>query len=168
MGMIRIAGVVVGVLMGGVLCAQSARSQFPWWNSPIVNDLNLTDAQTKQIEATVSEYRTRLRELRAAVNKADTDLQNAFNEDPVDQHKAGQAIEDLANARGELTKTLSQMDLKLRTVLTAQQWQDLQARQRERQAQRVIPGRRRRGLGAKGELSKGDLAPAEPPVTSQK
>jgi Spy/CpxP family protein refolding chaperone len=102
---------------------------FPWWDSPIARDLNLTDAQTKQIRATVKEYRDRLVDLRAIVQKADGELQDIFNEDPVDQRKANDAIDRLVNARADLTRTLSQMSLKLRGVLTAQQWQQLQQRQ---------------------------------------
>ena len=44
----------------------------------------------------------------------------------MDQTKANDAINQLAAARGELTKAVSQMDLKLRMILTAQQWQQLQ------------------------------------------
>jgi hypothetical protein len=44
----------------------------------------------------------------------------------VDQAKANQAIERLIAARTDLTRTLSQMSLRLRTVLTEQQWHDLQ------------------------------------------
>ncbi|HEX5431674.1 MAG TPA: periplasmic heavy metal sensor [Bryobacteraceae bacterium] len=164
---IGFATAIAGMILSGALCAQSARSQFPWWNSPVVSDLNLTADQTRQIEATVSEFRAKLRELRAAVNKADAELQSAFNEDPVDQDRASAAIDDLASARAELTKTLSLMDLKLRTVLTGQQWQALQ----ERQAQRSLVERRRRGRGRKGDLSKRVLEPAgntQPAASAQK
>src|ERR1700677_4051514 len=102
----------------------------PWWDSSVTRDLNLSDAQTKQIRTTVQEFRGRMMDLRETVNKAETDLQSAFNEDPVDQKKANDAIDHLVAARGELMRATSQMDLKLRTVLTAQQWQELQNRQR--------------------------------------
>jgi Spy/CpxP family protein refolding chaperone len=31
----------------------------PWWDSPVVQDLNLTEAQQNEIRATVKEYRDR-------------------------------------------------------------------------------------------------------------
>jgi hypothetical protein len=46
---------------------------------------DLSDAQTRLITATVSDYREKLRELRAAVNRAEAGLESAFNQDPVDQ-----------------------------------------------------------------------------------
>jgi len=56
----------------------------------------------------------------------------ALGESPVDQRKANEAIDHLATARGELTRTLSQMTLRLRTILTSEQWQELQRRQAQR------------------------------------
>jgi hypothetical protein len=98
----------------------------------VISGLNLSDAQQKQIRTTVQEYRNRLVDLRATVEKADGDLNDVFNDTTIDQRKANDAINRLANARGELTKVLSQMTLKLRTVLTNEQWQELQRRERER------------------------------------
>src|SRR5438128_703399 len=108
--------------------AQPFLGFFPWWDSPLARDLNLTEAQTKQIRATVKEYRDHLVDLRAVVQKAEGDLRDVFNEDQIDQKQANDAIERLVTARSDLTRTLSQMDLKLRGVLTAQQWQQLQQR----------------------------------------
>src|SRR6266849_4131041 len=108
--------------------AQPFLGYFAWWDSPVARDMNLSDAQTRQIRATVKEYRDRLVDLRAVVQKAEGDLQDVFNEDQIDQKKANDSIERLVTARSDLTRTLSQMDLKLRSVLTAQQWQQLQQR----------------------------------------
>ncbi len=136
------------LVVPGLLCAQQpGRGPRPWWDSSVTRDLNLTDSQTTQIRATQEEYRGRMSDLRAAVNTAESALEAAFNEDPVDQRKAYDAIEQLGIARGELTKAVSRMDLKLRTILTAQQWQQLQQRQRFRLDR---PGVRRRDPGVGG------------------
>jgi len=113
-----------------VLSAQGGRTLFPWWDNPLSQGLNLTDAQRTQIAAVVKEYRNRLVDERAAVEKAEGELEDVFGEDTVDQRRAAEAIDHLTAARTELTKSLAQMSLRMRTVLTAQQWQDLQRRQR--------------------------------------
>src|SRR5258708_660341 len=95
----------------------------PWWNNRLVQDLNLSDAQKGEINAVVKDYRGKMMDIRSAIGKADADVQTAFDENPVDQKKAADAIERLANARADLTRSLSQMSLKLRAVLTADQWQ---------------------------------------------
>jgi Spy/CpxP family protein refolding chaperone len=116
----------------------------PWWNSPLVQNLDLNDSQQKEIRSTVREYRGHLLDLRDAVQRADGDLQVALDQSPLDQKKANDAIEHLATARGELTRTISQMTLRLRTILTDEQWQELQRRQEERR-RRVIGGRGKGG-----------------------
>ncbi len=124
-----------------IMAAQPPRGgQRPWFlDAEVVRDLSLTDGQTKQIRQTQKDFRARMFDLRTAIDKAESDLDAVFNEEPVDQNKANDAINRLAGARGELTKAVSQMDLKLRMILTLPQWQELQKRQR------TWPGPRRRG-----------------------
>lgn len=108
--------------------AQLPRPFYAWWNSPVAKDLNLTQAQRQQIRGSIRDYRAHLIQLRADIDKAETDLEYQFSLQPVDYRKANEAIERLASARADLTRTLSQMSLKLRSVLTQQQWQELQRR----------------------------------------
>lgn len=148
--MTRLSGLIL--LFPLLLCAQMPRGPRPWWDSELTRELNLSDAQTKQIRQTQQDFRSRMFELRATVNKAESDVQAAFDEDPVDQVKANDAINRLAAAHSDLTKAVSQMDLKLRMVLTAQQWQDLKQKQRTRPDRRG-PGRRGPTTGPTGAAS---------------
>jgi Spy/CpxP family protein refolding chaperone len=132
-----------------------------WWDSPVVQDLNLTETQQSEIRATVKEYRDRVADIRKAIESADRDLEAVFNnENPVDQRKASEAIDRLAAARGDMTRALSQMSLKLRTVLTAEQWQELQRRQPGRLG---FPSSGRRGPGGRP-----NRAPSAPPTSATK
>jgi len=119
---------VVAVVLSGSSFAQMPKGFYAWWSSPMVKDLNLSPSQTQQIRYTVKQYRARLIDLRADVAKAEIDLEAQFSHDPVDQTKANAAIERLITARSDLTRTLSQLSLKLRTQLTEQQWVALQKR----------------------------------------
>lgn len=101
------------------------RGPRPWWDADVARNLNLSEAQQKQVAQIMHEFRPRMREVQQAVNRADADVTASFNEEPVDQTKANDAINRLAAARFDLTKAVSQADLKLRTVLTAQQWQEM-------------------------------------------
>src|SRR5512145_1819686 len=101
---------------------------FPWWDSPLAQDMNLSESQKQQIKNTVRDYRDRLIEQRAALQKAEGNLQDSLNEDQVNEAKANEAIEKTVAARGELARTISQMSLKLRMILTPRQWQELQKR----------------------------------------
>lgn len=149
-------------LLGGFAWAQLP-GIFPWWDSPLVRDLNLSEDQRKQIRATVREYRDRLIEQRAALQKAEARLQDLLNEDQVDEAKASEAVEQVIAARGELTRTLARMAVKMRHVLTVQQWQELQRRRME---PRVGPGRGWR-RGERLERAPEPPRPAAPPAPAQ-
>ena len=101
---------------------------FPWWDSPIVRDLNLSEDQSRQIRATVREYRDRLIEQRAAVEKAEGGFQDLMDDGQMDSRRVNEGLEKLIAARGDLTRAFAQMGLKLRQILTPQQWQELQRR----------------------------------------
>src|SRR5580700_11318821 len=117
------------LLFIGSLHAQMPRGIYAWWSRPqIARDLNLSPVQREQIRATVQQYRPHLLNVRAAVNQAELALADQFNRNPVDPGKTNEAIERLVDARSDLTRTLTQLSLKLRLVLTEQQWEELQRR----------------------------------------
>ncbi len=124
--------------------AQNPRGLFNWWDSPIARDLNLTESQRDQIRGTVRDYRGKLIDLRAAVEKAEIEVEDAFNTETLDQQRATAAIDRLANARGDMIRVFSQMSLQMRTVLTQEQWRELQ--------------RRRPRMGPGGPMGPGDPA----------
>jgi Spy/CpxP family protein refolding chaperone len=121
---------LVALLFSGVsLLAQMPKGIYAWWSRPeIARNLNLTPAQREQIRATVQQFRPHLLNVRAAVNQAEQALAEQFNRNPVDPAKTNEAIERLVDARSDLTRTLTQLSLKLRLVLTEQQWEELQRR----------------------------------------
>jgi len=120
--------------------AQLPRGFYPWWESPITRDLNLNEEQTRQIRMIVREHRSRLIDLRGTVEKAEGEVEDIFNEENFDQARASEAIDRLVASRSDLTRTFSQMSLKLRAILTPQQWRELQRR-------RPLP---RTGVGPRG------------------
>jgi Spy/CpxP family protein refolding chaperone len=116
-------------LLGSSLFAQMPKGIYAWWSRPqIARDLNLSAAQRAQIRATVQQFRPHLLNVRAAVNQAEEALADQFNRNPVDPGKTNEAIERLVDARSDLTRTLTQLSLKLRLVLTEEQWQELPRR----------------------------------------
>jgi Spy/CpxP family protein refolding chaperone len=102
----------------------------------VVRDLNLSQDQIQKVHATVREYRPRLIDLRAAVQKADLDVEDAFNDENFDARRATEAVDRLVAARTELGKALAQLSLRLRAALTADQWRELQKRKPQNQKER--------------------------------
>jgi Spy/CpxP family protein refolding chaperone len=101
------------------------RANFAWWNSEVVTDLNLSDAQRQQIRDTVASYRPKLIDARAEMQKAQGDLQDVLNSDHVDAAQAAPVIDKLAKAQAESTRVFTEMSIRLRAVLTLEQWREL-------------------------------------------
>jgi Spy/CpxP family protein refolding chaperone len=121
----------VSLLVPVILCAQPPHGRGARIDPEVAKQLNLTEAQNHQLDQVYQEDRPRMFAVRAEVNKAEAAVDAAFNEDPVDQAKGNDTINRLAAARSELTKAVSQHDLKIRMILTTQQWQQLKAIQRD-------------------------------------
>jgi hypothetical protein len=101
------------------------RANFPWWNSPVRNDIGLTPAQNQRIRQIVRSYRDRLLDARNAVQKAQLDLEDLFNDPEVSPQAAQPIIERLAEAHAVSNRVFLSMSTELRSVLTLDQWRQL-------------------------------------------
>jgi Spy/CpxP family protein refolding chaperone len=142
----------LAAFLPGVLCAQVPMGEVCRQQQKPAPDLNLSEAQQKQISTICKDSFKKLSDLRGAWRRAETELQEAFDESPVDQAKSNTAIEHLAAARSDLFRATSQMDLQIRTVLTDEQWKELKQRARHGGPGRPggPPGGWRRGGSTKG------------------
>lgn len=113
----------------GILCAQMMPMGEVCGRGRPARDLSLSEAQQTQISTICKESFKKVSELHKAWKNAESELQSAFDESPVDQAKSNTAIEHLAAARSDVFRATSQMELKIRTVLTDEQWQQLKARE---------------------------------------
>ncbi len=102
------------------------RANFPWWNSPVAADLNLSAAQTQKIHGIVRSHRERLFDARNTQQKAEAELEDLLNGDPdVSPETARPVIERVAIARANTSRVFLEMSLQLRGVLTLDQWRVL-------------------------------------------
>jgi hypothetical protein len=124
-----------------VLLASSAlgqnRVEFPWWNSPVVADIGLSQDQTTRIRSIVKGYRNRLFDARNNVQKAEAALEDVMNDDHIAPEAVKPLIEHLAEARAESSRTVLEMDIELRSVLTLDQWRILVRRWEEVKSKRT-------------------------------
>jgi len=152
-------------LAGVSLLAQPPRGFFPWWDSPLVRDINLTEDQRRQVQQVVREYRGKLIDARAAVEKAEGEVEDLFNEDQLDARRAGETVDKLVASRGEMTRAFAQMSLKLRSLLTPQQWRELRRRQPQEQPRQEPQGPRQHmmGPGGRGMQGRPGMQPQQGP-----
>jgi len=113
-----------------------------WWkNSEVVKELQLTDDQVKQIGQTFLDYRLKLIDLRADLERQETKLQPLLEADQPNEQQVSSQVDAVVAARGKLEKTNTMMMLAIRRVLSVDQWKKLQAIQ-QRHGERNVFYRR--------------------------
>lgn len=127
-----------------ILFAQN-RVNFPWWNSPVIDDpqLGLTVTQKQRIRQIVRSYRPRLLDARNNAVKAEQDLEDLLNEQDTAGQAAQSVIQKAADARANASRVFLEMSFQLRGVLTLDQWRQLVRRwdevQRKKPSDTQVP-----------------------------
>jgi Spy/CpxP family protein refolding chaperone len=98
-----------------------------WWKSPeITQQLSLTDDQQQKIDRTFQDYRLKLIDLHAELEKQEALLQPLVDADHPDEAKVMAQVDKVTQARAALEKSNASMMLAIRRVLTSDQWKKLQ------------------------------------------
>lgn len=155
---------VFAALSAALALAQPPRDLYPWWDMPVSKEIGLTDDQRAKVEKVVREYRNKLIDLRAALEKAEADLADAFNEENFDLKRASEAADRVAKGRADLSAAMSQMSVRLRSVLTVQQWRELQRRRPQQPQPHVGPVKPPQGVrpGPGGPGPRPGMQPGQP------
>ncbi len=96
-----------------------------WKDSEVAQKLNLSAQQQQQLETTFTNYKLKLIDQRAAVQREETKLQPLIEADQLDAAKIEAQVNALIAARGQLEKTAAMMGIDIRKVLTTDQWKQL-------------------------------------------
>ena len=132
-----------------------------WWkNSEVVKELQLSDAQVKQIGQTFLDYRLKLIDLRADLERQETKLQPLLEADQPNEQQVGSQVDAVVAARGKLEKTNTMMMLAIRHVLSVEQWKKLQTIQHRHGEKHMHDSM---GPGGHDEHFRGPRRSEEPP-----
>lgn len=139
-----------------------------WWrDSELATKLKLADQQKQQLEKTFLDYRLKLVDLRAEVERQELKLQPLIDADQVNDGQISTALNALIAARGKLELTNAMMNISMRQVLTIEQWKQLRSLQAERIREMRGP-REPHGMRRPAGMMPPPEGPAEPPAAPDK
>jgi Spy/CpxP family protein refolding chaperone len=119
-----------------------------WWkNSELAKELNLTDAQQKQLEKTFMDHRMKLVDLNADLERQELKLEPLISADSVDENAVSSQLDQVIAARGRLEKSNAMMFVSMRKVLSQDQWKKLQGLHRMRRPMGMRGSDEMRGPG---------------------
>jgi len=107
-----------------------------WRNPEWAKTFGLTADQEKKMEEVFQQYRLKLIDIKASLDKEELILQpliGPVRPTPQDEAKIMTQFDRIADARAELEKTNSKMLLSLLQVLTEEQWKMLQTESKKKQ-----------------------------------
>ncbi len=143
-----------------------------WWNMPgMAERLGITADQKQKMSSIYEEYKLKLIDLNANLQKQQVLLEPMIQADQPDQTKTLAQIDSVVQARADLEKENAHMLFAIRETLTPEQWQKLKAMRGEHRMQEMHRGHR--GPGGPGgpgmwrqhEMHRG--APPPPPPGQQ-
>ncbi len=115
-----------------------------WWDDPeTAQRLSLTADQRKRMDDAFQQYRLKLIDLHASVQKEEAVMEPLVAADQPDENKIVAQIDKVAQARAELEKSNARMLLAIRRVLTPEQFQKLQPSRPPEPAQPPPPPRKK-------------------------
>lgn len=98
-----------------------------WWHNPEMSQkLGLSADQQKKMDDVFQQYRLKLIDLSASLQKEEAVLEPLMEAPQGDEAKTVAQIDRVAQARAELEKANAKMLLGVRRVLTQDQWKKLQ------------------------------------------
>ena len=101
-----------------------------WWRTPLyAKAFDLTADQQKRMDDVFQESRVRLIALDADLKVQEATLEPLMSAERMDEAKTLAQIDRVAQARAELEKANARMLLRLRMVLTSEQWDKIQTLQ---------------------------------------
>jgi len=143
-----------GLALAALLLAVGALAQGPgdgkWWKRPrIAQALELTPAQTTELEGIFAKSRPKLIDLRADLEKRQFDYEQAMSAPSVDRKQVEATIEAREASRARLQKELALMELDMKQILTPAQ-REKASQLREQMRQKMIDRRRSLRQGGTG------------------
>ena len=97
-----------------------------WWrNRNNIALLSLTEEQQQKMDDVFQQFRIKLIDLKATLEKEEAILEPLMKAERLDEVKVGMQIDKVADARAELEKGNARMLLGIRVALTPEQWAKL-------------------------------------------
>lgn len=135
-----------------------------WWNDPMLaQKLNITADQKQKMDGIYEQYKLKLIDLNADLQKQELLLGPMISSDTPDHDKTLAQIDAVVSARAALEKENAEMLFAIRETLTPDQWHKLRALHHMREMNRRGG---REGRGEWRQHGPGQHGPGQPPPGS--
>lgn len=113
-------------LISPALAREGERGSAFWKSEKMVEKLGLTDTQISGLDEVEYQYRKNNIEVKARLDSARLELEHALSGETVSQSEAAGLVDKVADARREQVKLKLEKRIKVRSILSPEQWGKLE------------------------------------------
>jgi Spy/CpxP family protein refolding chaperone len=116
---------VLLISLPGVIAAQDVPSGKWWYNKKVVQNLNLTPKEIRQLDGLYEDTHRTLIDLKSAVKREQFELDTLLGKEPVDDAKVRKQFKRLEKARTDLANERLGFVIRVREIIGADRFQQL-------------------------------------------
>ena len=116
---------VLLISLPGVIAAQDVPSGKWWYNKKVVQNLNLTPKEIRQLDGLYEDTHRTLIDLKSAVKREQFELDTLLGKEPVDDAKVRKQFTRLEKARTDLANERLGFVIRVREIIGADRFQQL-------------------------------------------
>jgi Spy/CpxP family protein refolding chaperone len=116
---------VLLISLPGVIAAQDVPSGKWWYNKKVVQNLNLTQKEVRQLDGLYEDTHRKLIDLKSAVKREQFELDTLLGKEPVDDAKVRKQFKRLEKARTDLANERLGFVIRVREIIGADRFQQL-------------------------------------------
>ena len=104
-----------------------------WWkNSDVIRQLNLTPDQQKKLDDIMFAHMEKMIDLKAALDKEELKIKMLLDQSQIDEKHVLAVVDKVLAARDQMQRMRATMFVKVRILLTAEQWEKMKAAFKEK------------------------------------
>lgn len=122
---------ILTISLPEVVAAQDVPSGKWWYNKKVVQNLNLTQKEVRQLDRRYEDSHRKLIDLKSAVKREQFELDTLLGKEPVDDAKVRKQFKRLEKARTDLANERLGFVIRVREIIGADRFQQLKTSYKE-------------------------------------
>jgi len=122
---------ILTISLPEVVAAQDVPSGKWWYNKKVVQNLNLTQKEVRQLDRLYEDSHRKLIDLKNAVKREQFELDTLLGKEPVDDAKVRKQFKRLEKARTDLANERLGFVIRVREIIGADRFQQLKTSYKE-------------------------------------
>ncbi len=134
-----------------------------WWkNEDVIRQLNLTPDQQRKLDDIMFAHMEKMIDLKAALDKEELKIKMLIDQPQIDEKQVMAQVDRVLAARDQMQRNRAAMFVKVRVLLTPEQWENIKVRFQDTFRERLQRRMQDRRDQRQGQPPEGEVPPPVP------